>query len=486
MNLNLTLCIKKVTIVLVGIFIMALPTKSLSATDAEDYIAKLKLHYQKTLSIQAFAIKNHFLNRRYRSYEYWDHESPNLYMSQRVVEVDLKRHHFYDNDILYYSGGRLYDRVQFQNDTESYFYEKSATNYGKAVIKRGMDRFDGFIRHIVLNIDFLAVRALFEESKIQEKTSLTHDRDAGTTTITHKISDNETVEYVFRNAPLQLISINNSAMNGFFVYDNYQTTRGITYARSVTKYYDGAVKPTYITYNDDFYSIDKVDPAWLRLPDGYGPILERGDGVLVAKEISENLYLVTDSSEARNSLFKVNGDEITVFGAAGNSGVAEKTIKLIRDLFPDQKITSVHITHPHTSQIAGLKVFVDLGAEILADNYTIAAIKAFPRFIDDIDTFKFKTIKHNQVIDGAHFYVLENMHSKRQSFVLFKDNEIIFQARFVHLAQDNTIPKVIPNYTRAFINFIQSNDLKFSRIVGNFRNNNISVEVMNKISEVNM
>ena len=63
---------------------------------------------------------------------------------------------------------------------------------------------------------------------------------------------------------------------------------------------------------------------------------------------------------------------------------------------------------------------------------------------------------------------------------------MIFQARFVHLAQDNTIPKVIPNYTRAFINFIQSNDLKFSRIVGNFRNNNISVEVMNKISEVNM
>jgi len=72
------------------------------------------------------------------------------------------------------------------------------------------------------------------------------------------------------------------------------------------------------------------------------------------------------------------------------------------------------------------------------------------------------------------------MHSKRQSFVYFKDSGIIFQAHFLHIAFDNTIAKVIPNYTRTFIDFVRNKQLKFKRIVGNYQNNNISLEVMNK------
>jgi len=487
MKLIPTRFLPTVTFAIFGLasFITMIPAAS--AGEVEDYVAKLKSHYQKTLPIKAFSLNYHFLNQQYRDHNYWDYQTPNRFMSVRMVEVDLVKKHFYDNDVLYYSGGRLFDRVQFQNDKESFYYERSATSTGKAILSRGMDNFDRLVkRFIVMNVDFLAVRPLLEEINIEGNIILHQDRKSGTTTLTHETSDDNVFDYEFSNNPLQLVSINHRPQRGIYVYSDYQTTRGITFARSVHQYYDGATEATYVKFIDQFEIIEKVDPAKLQVPEGYGPILPESDGVLVSKEIATDLYLVTDSSARRNSLFKVNGDEIMVFGASGNPRLAEKTIKLILDQFPKKKITSVYVTHPHGHQIAGLKVFVDQGIEIIADEYSVAAIKAYPRFADDITTFKFQTIEHEQIIDGAHFYVLENMHAKRQSFVYFKDSGIIFQAHFLHIAFDNTIAKVIPNYTRTFIDFVRSKQLKFNRIVGNYRNNNISVEVMNKTYDANM
>jgi len=170
-----------------------------------------------------------------------------------------------------------------------------------------------------------------------------------------------------------------------------------------------------------------------------------------------------------------------VFGAAVNNELAEATIKLINDKFPRKNITSVYVTHPHSHHIAGLPVYVKQGAVILADAYSIAAIKDYPYFADDIAIFKFQTIEHNQEIDGADFYVLENTHSKRESFAYFKDSGIIYQADFLEVAFDNNLAKVMPNYSKTFIDFVRSKQLDISRIVAHRRNNNISVETMNKI-----
>lgn len=464
---------------------LATASTTASASEAEKFVAKLKTHYQKTRSIKAFSLNQHFTNKQYRDLNYWDYKTPNVYMSVRSAEVDLARRHFYDNDILYYAGGRLYDRVKMQNDTESFFYERSATTRGKAIIKEDMGNFDRSMRYMVMNIDFLAVRPLLEESNIKGNITFHQDGKSGTTTLKHKTSDDSVVDYEFRNKPLQLVSINRGPL-GLYVYDDYQTTRGITYARSVNSYFEGTTVPTYITFNDHFEIIEKVDPAKLQVPEGYDTKIPKWDGILVSKEIAQDLYLVTDSSSYQNSLFKVNGDKIAVFGATEDSALAEKTIKLIHDQFPNKKITSVYVTHPHGDQIDGLKVFVDQGIEILADEYSISAIKAYPRFADDITRFKFRTIEHEQIIDSAHFYVLENIHSKRQSFVYFKESGIIFQAHFLHIPYDNTIAKVIPSYTKTFIDFVRSKQLKVKRIVAFNRNNNISVDVMNKTYDVNM
>jgi len=450
------------------------------ANETEDFVNKLKAHYEQTRSIKAFSLNYHFLNKQYRSHDYWDFQAPNRILSVRMVEVDLVKKHLYDNDILYTPGGQILDRVQFQNDTHSYYYEKNGNYLGKRYFNLGLDNFDHFMSYHIMNIDFMAVTPLLDETNVKDKITLRHDNKKGTTILTHTNSADQIIDYEFSNQPLQLVSLNNKTRQAFFTYQDYQTTREITYARLVNKFYNGSKVPAYISFNDKFDIIDEVDANKLRLPKGYGPEVKPGDGVLVAKEIAPNLYLVHDSAEWRNSLFKVTGDEIMVFGAAGYPAQATKTIKLINDKFPNKKINAIHVTHAQEADIAGLAVFAEQGIEILADEYSISAIKAYPDFSGDIHKFKFRTIENEQTIDGAQFYVLESMHAKRQSFVHFKDSEIIYQADFLNIAHDNTIPKVIPNYTRTFIDFIRHKQLNFNRIVGNYQNNNISVEVVDK------
>ncbi|MBO6505835.1 MAG: hypothetical protein JJ850_02140 [Kordiimonadaceae bacterium] len=457
-----------------------------SASDVEEYLAKLHSHYEKTRSISAFSLKLHFLNRQYRDENYWDFQSPNVHMSQRLVEVDLAKRHFYDNDILYFAGGRLFDRVQFQNDTESLFYEKSATSIGRAVLPRGMDNFDRFRGHILLNVDFLAVRPLLEETDIANSVTLRRGRAPGTTVLGHENAEGGLISYHFRDDPVQLVSIDHQPLTGFFVYDNYQTNRGLTYARTVTKYYGSETEPTYISFNDDFDVIDGVDPAKLRLPDGYGPMLEPGDGVLISEQIGKDLYLVTDSAAIANVLLKVSGDKITVFGGAVGIRTAENILSFARDQFPQKRVRSVYVTHPQGNQTAGLKVFADQGITILADDYTIAALKAGSRFGGDAEDFHFTTTKHGDAFDGMRFFVLENLHSKRQGFVYFQDSGIIFQSHFLHVPRDNTIAKVVPSYSRAFIDFIRAQNLTIKRIVGNYRNNNITPAIVDKTYEASV
>ncbi|MCG7537512.1 hypothetical protein [Pseudoalteromonas sp. OOF1S-7] len=450
------------------------------AGETEAFVDKLKTHYEKTRSITAFSLNYHFFNKQFRSHDYWDYQVPNRVMSVRMVEVDLDKKHFYDNDILYGPGGEVLDRVQFQNDTHSYFYEKNGNYLGKRYFNEGLGNFDRFMHYHAFNIDFIVVRPLLDESNVADNITLHQDKAAGTTILTHKNALDHIVDYEFSNNSLQLVTVNNKTRQAFYVYDDYQTTRGITFARQVKKYYNGEKVPAYISFNDKLEIIEEVDASKLQLPPGYGPEVQAGDGILVAKEIATGLYLVADSAAWRNSVFKVNGDEITVFGAAGYPELATKTINLIREQFPEKKISAIHVTHAQEADIAGLGVFAKQGIEILADEYSIAAIKAYPDFANDIEGFKFRAIKDEQLIDGARFYILESLHSKRQSFVHFEYEGIIFQADFLHIAYDNTIPKVIPNYTRAFIDFVRSKQLKVNRIVGNYQNNNISVEVMNK------
>jgi transcription termination factor NusB len=402
-------------------------------------------------------------------------------MSHRLVEVDLVKRHYFDSDVHYSSGGQLFDRVQFQNDTESYFYERNGSSLGKGVIKQSMDLFDRAMPYLFMKLDFLAIRPLLDEVSVSTKITYSYDGEANEIKLSHRHLDKKPTDYIFDAESRSLVKIINRELNGVFEYSDYQTTRGFTFARTVYQYYDGAKEPSYVTFNNQFSVIKEIEASRLSLPQGYGPIIERGDGILVSKPIADDVYLVTDSSALRNGLIKVTGDKLMLFGLAGNNSIAQKAIELVKRDFPSKQLNAIYITHPHGQQIAGLATYARLGVEIYADQYTINAIQAFPAFSEENANFKFKTVEHEDSANGVQFFVLENMHSKRQGFAFFTDSNLIFQSHFLHIAKDNTIPKVIPNYTRTFINFIREEDLSVDRIISNYRNNNVTISVLNKV-----
>ncbi len=457
-------------------------TRTVQADDVEDFVTKLKTHYQEYPQLDAFALNYHYLGRE-DPYSAWDYRMSERYMALRMVEIDLVRKHFFENDIHHFPDGKTFNRIQFQNDKESLFYDKNGLTLGKRIIRQSMDSFEELKGFLFGNVDFLAVTPLLEEPNIKATITVQHDKLSERTTLVHTVSDNNTTEYVFRNSPLQLISINKKSQQRRFVYGDYQTTDGITFARSIHKYFGGEASPSFIHRIDQLRILDKIEPVRFQVPEDFGPIIPETDRNLVSKKIAEDTFLVTDASALRNILFKVNGDEIMLFGVPASTKLAEQTIKLILDQFPNKKITSVYVTHPHAHHIAGLPAFAKRNITIRADVYTIDAIKAYPRFAEDIATFNFETIEHDEVIDDVRFYVLESTHSKRQSFAYFENSAIIYQANFLEVPFDNSIAKIIPSYTKAFIDFVRSKHLKINRIVGHHRNNNISVETMNKVYE---
>lgn len=455
-----------------------------SSGELETFIADLKLHYQNSSSISAFSLTHRYLGRS-NPYQSWDYKTPSRYQAFKVTDIDLTKKHYAQNVVHNFTGNLYFDEVHFQNDSESLRYERNGISIGKRVIKQSLNSFERYKNLTLMNVDFFAVRPLLEENLITKNISFFKDPLSSKVTLTHQVAGDILVEYEFNTSPLRLLSINNKLKRRIYNFDDYQTTNGLTFARSLVKYYNGDSIPSIITRIEKFEILEKVEPTKLVLPKGYGPVIPKADKHLTSQQIASDIYLVTDSSASRNTLFKVNDEDIMVFGAPVSTKLSEQTIKLILEPFPNKKITSVFVTHPHSDHIAGLPAFVKHGVTVYADFYTIEAIKAYDRFADNIDQYKFKTIEHEDLIDGVRFHILESSQAKRQSFAYFEDDGIIYQSDFLEVAFDNTIAKILPSYSKAFIDFVRNKKIKINRIVGHHRNNNISMEVVNKSYQAN-
>jgi len=466
----------------VALLLIFLLTPLAIASDAEKFLSALKKHYQPTSSITAFSVTHSYLGQS-NPYQSWDYLAPSRYKAFKVTDIDLDKKHYAQNVVHHFTGGMLVDEVHFQNSTQSLRYERNGITQGKQVLKQKMNSFERYKNLTLMNMDFFAVNPLLEEKNITENITIHKGVTADQTTILHKLPNNKIVEYTFKHNPLRLVLVNNKSRRRIYQYEDYQTTNGLTYARSLFKYYNDDIKPSFIVRIENFDMIDEIDVNKLQLPQGFGPIISIEDKKLTVESIAPDLYVISDSSNHRNILFQVTGSNISVFGAPVNTRLSKETIALIQTKFPQKRITSVYITHPYSDHIAGLSSYAKLGAVIRADHYTIAAIKAYPPFKGDISSFKFQEVKHQQLIDNMRFYVLENSRSKRQSFVYFENHGVIYQSDFLEVAFDNTIANIVPSYTKVFIDFVRSEKLYIQRIVGHHRNNNISVDVVNKVYE---
>lgn len=455
-----------------------------NANEAKSFFSLLKSHYQSTSSIKAFSLTHSYLGRS-DPYQSWDFQSPTRYKAFKITDIDTTKQHYYQNVVHHYTGGLYFDEVHFQNNEESLRYERNGISLGISAIEQNMNSFNRYKNLTLMNLDFFAVRPLLDESDIIGKIEKQQDETAGTVTLIHRPSEQKTMEYVFNVDPLYLVSINDQRRKRIYLYSDYRHSNGYYFAHSLVKKYNGDTIPSFITRIEKFEEIEQIEPEKLMLPSRYYKAAPDKKSALTTTLISKKLYLLTDSSSIRNVLFKINNNNITVFGVSRNSKSSKIVMDTIKHRFPNKEITAVFVTHPYNDHIAGLLPYIELGAKIYADAYTINAIKAFPRFSKVTQKFNFETITNGQVIDDVRFYVLENARSKRQSFAYFEQDGIIFQTDFLEVAFDNTIATILPSYSKRFIEFVRSEQLKVNRIVGFHRNNDITLEVMNKSYQTN-
>jgi hypothetical protein len=397
----------------------------------------------------------------------------------------MERQQYYQNVVHHYTGGLYFDEVHFQNNKESVRYERNGISLGKSVIKQNMNSFYRYTNLTLMNLDFFAVRPLIAETDIEEKIEYQQNKKSKTVTLIHRPSENKLTEYTFKAEPLRLLSINNKTRKRIYIYDDYRYSNGYFFAHSLIKKYNGDTLPSFITRIEKFEEIEKIENEKLTLPDGYYKVAANKNKSITIESIAKNLYLVSDSSSVSNTLVKTYNNEITVLGASRNSKMSKQIITAIKKYFPNKKIIAIYVTHPYSDHISGLLPYVDIGAKIIADTYTVEAIKAYPYFSDTIEKFTFETITHGQKVNDIRFYVLENSRSKRQSFAYFKQSGIIFQSDFLEVAFDNTVAKILPSYSKSFIEFIKNEKLKINRIVGFHRNNNISPVIIDKSYKTN-
>ena len=459
-------------------------TFNAQASEVKTFIDSLKTHYQSTSSINAFSLTHNYLGRS-DPYQSWDFQAPTRYKAFKITDIDMNKQHYYQNVVHHYTGGLYFDEVHFQNNEQSWRYERNGISLGKRAIEQKMTSFNRYTNLTLMNLDFFAVRPLLAESEVEAKITFQSDNKAKTVTLTHQETNKKMMEYVFSTEPLRLNSINNKSRKRIYLYDDYRHNNGYYFAHSLIKKYNGDQIPSFITRIEKFEEIEHIEPEKLLIPDGYYKSQSTKKNVLSLKEIANNLYLLADESAVTNLVVKTQGEQITVFGVPRGSKSSTKALNVIKEQFPNKQLKAIFVTHPYSDHISGLLPFVEQGMKIYADDYTVKAIKAFPYFSDDIEKFQFETISNAQTIDDVRFYVLENTRSKRQSFAYFEQAGIVYQTDFLEVAFDNTIANLLPGYSKAFIEFMQQQQLKINRVVGYHRNNNISPEVIKKSHKTN-
>lgn len=458
-----------------------LHTSFSSANETKQFIDLLKDNYTDTSKIKAFSLTHSYLGRS-DPYQSWDYESPTRYKAFKITEIDFVKQNYYQNVVHFYTGGQYVDEVHFQNEGESFRYERNGFLFGKVAVPQNANSFNRYKNLTLMNLDFFAIRPLINEINIEEAIELKRG-DANTITLVHRPNENDVMEYVFSISPLQLTSINNKRRNRIYLYSDYRQSNGYYFAHELIKKYNGDTIPSFITRIENFKELKQIDTNKLKLPSGYKKTTPVNTTPLSIKQIEKQTYLVTDDSNIYNTLVKIHQDKITVFGVGRNSASSKRVIDKILQRFPKLTIAAVYVTHPYSDHIAGLLPYVEQGAKIYADEYTVKAIQHFPQFLSEIERFEFETIKNGQVIDGVRYYVLESSRAKRQSFAYFEQSGLIFQTDFLEVPFDNTITKLLPSYSKRFIQFVKKEQIKVNRIVGFHRNNNISPEVMNKYYE---
>lgn len=409
----------------------------------------------------------------------YDFRNPTPIVKSRTTDLDFTNRYYYEDDISTWPGGFVFHYRDFQNAKQSLQYDVNGVVNGKRVREFDLNNFDVIKKRTDNLIDFLAVRNFLKNHSMTDKFSVVFDAMNASVTLKY-LGKKQAKQYVFSTMPIRLLSVVDTENQKTWHYTKHMSSEGLSFATQI--------QLNDMKGRDKLYTIKYIKPinmiakSKLMTPMNYGPVIPHktpDNSALKSQNIAPNIYLVTNALASRNILFKVIGNNITVFGAPLRDSFSNEVIAVIKKQFPMKKIDQVYVSHAHHDHIGGLRAYAKLGATILADAYTIEAIKHYKRFSDSIKDFTFTPIKHKQLVDGVRFYVPKNSHSKGQSFVHFEHEQLIYEGDFLEIPFDNTIATNMSDVEKTFIEFVRKENIMFKRIVGHHRNNNISPMVMN-------
>lgn len=474
----------KTTITLIMVFLIS--SLSYSQKDVKSvFFNKLKNKYMFANDIKKYTVTYKFKSvNPWQSYDYKKPEDKNNGYGIYTIEIDSDKKEYFTHDRSQFPGNFVFEFKHFKNNKKAIFYDVNGVISGKKLRNLRKNAFENEKKRAGEVLSFVKVEDLLSGHKRGDDIKMKVNNNNTLATIIHTTNEKIINTYTFDIKSLKLVTLKSTEDDSVVNYKNYVTENGIEYAKDLTIYKSKKLNAKVSIEN--FEKTIGISDSKFAVPFGYKLPLTKQTISSKITQITNNIYLINTTNNSRFILLKIIDDQIMVFGAPLSDKISNKVIGLIEDKFPAKSIKYVFVSHPHNDHIGGLVPYVKNGATVIADDYTVEAIKSFPNFKETINLFRFKTIENRQIIDGVRFYVLENEHSLKQSFAYLTDEEIIYEGDFLEVPADNSIPSHISNVEKQFIEFVREERLKIKRIVQHHRNSNVTVDVMNKYYDMNL
>ncbi|SEB38196.1 Metallo-beta-lactamase superfamily protein [Tenacibaculum sp. MAR_2009_124] len=434
-------------------------------------IDKLNEKYKFTNDIKKYMVTYKFTAiNPYQSHNYKHPEDKINGYGIYTIEIDRDEKEYFTHDRSQFPGNFVFEFKHFKNNKNAVSYDVNGVIRGKRLKQLKKDAFERQNKRAGEVLSFEKIADLLNGHKKGDDLKIKFDKNNALATITHTTNDNVINTYTFDIETLKLVTLKSTEDNSIVDYKNYIVKNGFEYAKVSV---------------ENFKKTMGISPSKFAIPYGYALPQSNQSISSEVNKIADNIYLINTNNNSRFILLKIIDNQIMVFGAPLSENVSEKIIDSIEKKFPMKTIKYVFVSHPHNDHIAGLVPYAKKGVAVIADDYTIEAIKNYPKFKETIKSFKFKTISNKERINGVRFYVLKNEHSLKQSFAYLEHEQIIYEGDFLEVPADNTIPTHISNVEKQFIEFVRSEKLNVKRIVQHHRNSNVTADVMNNYYNAN-
>lgn len=441
------------------------------------FVDRLKSHYHDISKFKRLYYRVQFSSKG--EFQSYDFRFPDYFVNHYDIEIDLDRQQFYQHFKRRNPGNFVFENVSVINQNQAFIYDVNGFVHGKTLKPFNSDihkEYNAMAEHI----DLLAVyKLLFIGGQPITQTDIGNIVMLTTTNAEHAKK-----HYFFDQTSYRLLKIYDESTKRLLVFSEPVSYDSHVYASKIDTFNDGKLRNTINI--QALHTISRIDRKKLAVPQGYAFSEHNSSSQPRFVKLAEHLFLIENVVPERNIMVLQHALGLTVFGAPLNEKASTAALSMIARELPKQTITHVYVSHAHSDHIGGLAKYVENGATVIADEYTIEAIKHYPEFKATIEKFNFKTIANDDTFQSVTYHVIENSHVRKQSFAYFAHDKIIYQGDFLEIPQDNVIATHMSDVERVFIAFLYRNNVDYTRIVGHHRNSNITPEVVDAYYKTNL